>query len=137
MPIKRMPKLTSFETVLPQLKRFKSSDDGIKNALKERYYKLDADIASSNNKWEDVQSWNKETDSKYRDGSSGSSSLVDTVEYNDDDHTLSIKYRPSFYGGETIIYEDVPREVFDGLTHSDSKGRYTMKEVWDYKWHKA
>lgn len=84
----------------------------------------------------DAQSFDPETDEKYRDGHPGSSSLVDNIDYDDDKEELTIKYRPGFYNGETVVYEKVPREEAEDLIKASSKGRYTIENVWRHEWHK-
>lgn len=83
----------------------------------------------------DAQSFNPETDSKYRNGQPGSSALVDNINYDDDKEELTIKYRPDFYNGSTVTYENVPREEAEDLIRASSKGRYTIENIWRHKWH--
>lgn len=83
-----------------------------------------------------AQSFDPETDEKYRGGHPGDSSLVDNIDYDDDKKELTVKYRPGFYSGSTVIYEDVPREVAEKFISSASKGRFAVKEIWQYKWRK-
>lgn len=83
-----------------------------------------------------AQSFDPETDSKYRDGHPGDSSLVDDIRYDDDKKELTVKYRPGFYNGSTVVYEDVPREVAEDFISASSKGRFAVKEIWRYKWHR-
>lgn len=46
-------------------------------------------------------------------------------EYNDADKTMTI----TFKNGGVYCYTDVPKEIFDGLSESKSKGQYFHKSI--------
>lgn len=61
-----------------------------------------------------------------------SSSSVASVGYDDDASVLEL----AFHSGGVYRYEDVPRDVYEGMLAADSKGRYFHEEVrgrFDYR----
>ena len=46
---------------------------------------------------------------------------IEAVAYDENGHLLMARFRDS---GQTVIYEGVPLEIYDGLIFADSIGRY-------------
>ncbi len=55
------------------------------------------------------------------------SSMISAVAYDDAARDLLV----IFNTGQTYVYNDVPREVYDGLLKADSKGSYMKDFVID------
>lgn len=53
------------------------------------------------------------------------SSMIGEVAYDADRRELHVR----FMGGQTYVYADVPREVYDGLLAAESAGRYLNASV--------
>ncbi len=49
------------------------------------------------------------------------SHVIEAVAYDENAHILMARFRDS---GRTVIYEDVPQEIYDSLIFADSIGRY-------------
>ena len=49
------------------------------------------------------------------------SSILETIIYDPAAHRLQAKFRGK---GETIVYEDVPQEIYDSLIFADSIGAF-------------
>ena len=97
-------------------------------------YKQELDEAKKS--WQDVfhnvsvknaQSWNAETNKKYRHGLPGNSALVKTIKYDDKNRRLIVTYRNGFKARYDNISSDDVSEFID----SDSKGRWALKHLWD------
>ncbi len=56
------------------------------------------------------------------------SSAIEQVSYDPDAHTLIATFRDS---GRTIVYADVPEEVYDSLLFSKSLGAYFNANIRD------
>ncbi len=49
------------------------------------------------------------------------SAALEAIVYNESTHVLRARFRDS---GKTMIYEDVPQDVYDQLIFADSIGRF-------------
>ena len=78
-----------------------------------------------------AQSWNPETNAKYRNGLPGSSALVESISYNGD--KLQVKYRDGFTAENDGL---TAKQVWD-FFKSDSKGRWALKHLWDKDYKKV
>lgn len=103
-------------------------------------YKQELDEAKKS--WQDVfhninvknaQSWNAETNKKYRHGFPGNSALVKTIKYDDKNHRLIVTYRNGF----TARYENISSDDVSEFINSDSKGRWALKHLWDKEYSKV
>lgn len=131
--------LLSFATLernAPKLMKFRDSKDDLAEKLKARYYKNEGEIDAANLEVRNAQSFDPETDAKYRSGHSGNSSLVEDISYDPDTEDLTVRYRPSFYNGSTVVYEKVDRQTAEDFMKAASKGRFAVEEIWKYKWHR-
>ena len=54
------------------------------------------------------------------------STAIETVAYDETEHVLRAKFRAS---GTVVIYEDVPRDVYDSLIFADSIGAYFREHI--------
>ena len=54
------------------------------------------------------------------------SHVIEAVAYDESAHLLRARYRNS---GETVIYENVPQEVYDSLIFADSIGAFIRDNV--------
>lgn len=136
MAIKRMKQLLKFDVSAPKLMRFDDNNKSdLAEKLKERYYKNEAKIDSNDEiHIDNAQSWDPETDEKYRDGHTGDSSLVAGIDYDDSSKELTVKWRDAF-GYDQTTYKDVPREVAEEFAQAPSKGRFAINELWNkYKY---
>lgn len=104
-----------------------------------RYKKEIEDAKSS---WQDIfhdiniknaQSWNTETNKKYRHGLPGKSALVKDIKYNDKNNRLIVTYRNGF----RAQYDDVSSDDASKFINSDSKGRWALKNLWDKDYKKV
>lgn len=89
--------------------------------------------------WQDIfhnvnirnaQSWNPETNRKYRHGSPGNSALVKNIKYDDKNHRLVVTYRNGF----KARYDDMSSDDISEFISSDSKGRWALKNLWNRKY---
>lgn len=51
---------------------------------------------------------------------------IEAVAYDEGAHRLSATYRLS---GETVVYEDVPQEIYDSLIFAESVGAYFRENI--------
>ena len=51
---------------------------------------------------------------------------IEAIAYDENAHILTARFRDS---GETVIYENVPQEVYDGLIFADSIGRFFQEQI--------
>jgi KTSC domain len=51
---------------------------------------------------------------------------IETVTYDQSAHSLRATYRVS---GETVIFDDVPQEIYDSLIFADSIGAYFQDNI--------
>lgn len=101
--------------------------DKLKQLILNRLKKPEAETIHLKN----AQSWNPETNAKYRNGHPGNSALVESINY--DGNKLQVKYRDGFtaeYNGLTA------KQVWD-FCKSDSKGRWALKHLWDKDYKKV
>jgi len=59
------------------------------------------------------------------------SSNIEAIGYDDDAQELHVR----FLSGETYVYHNVPREIFDAMMDAPSKGSFLnreVKNVYDY-----
>lgn len=105
----------------------------------EQALQYEKEVLSGKKEWQDVfhnlaiknaQSWNAETNKKYRNGMPGNSALVKTIKYNDKTHKLEVTYRDNF----TAVYDDVTAEEAAQFAKADSKGRWALKHLWSKKY---
>ena len=54
------------------------------------------------------------------------STNIDSVGYNADTQTLTVKFRVS---GQTYEYYNVPQNLYEGLMASESKGKYINDNI--------
>ena len=54
------------------------------------------------------------------------SAAIETIAYDENTHSLRAKFRDD---GRTVIYEDVPQEIYDGLIFADSIGRFFKDHI--------
>jgi hypothetical protein len=54
------------------------------------------------------------------------SSAIEVIAYDENAHILTARFRE---GGITVIYEDVPQEIYDGLIFAKSVGGYFHDKV--------
>ena len=54
------------------------------------------------------------------------SNAIEAVAYNETEHELRAKFRAS---GAVVVYEDVPRDVYDSLIFADSIGAYFRAHI--------
>ena len=54
------------------------------------------------------------------------SALIEAVAYDEKAHLLRAKFRDS---GETVIYENVPQEIYDSLIFADSIAGYFQAHI--------
>jgi hypothetical protein len=52
--------------------------------------------------------------------------VIEAIAYDENAHILTARFRDS---GHTVIYEDVPQEVYDGLIFADSIGGYFHNHI--------
>jgi hypothetical protein len=57
------------------------------------------------------------------------SSALEEVSYDEREHTLCATFRET---GRTYLYQEVPRELYDGLIFADSLGRYFNSHIRDH-----
>ena len=79
----------------------------------------------------DAQSWNPETNKRYRNGHSGSSALVKDIKYDDKNNQLIVTYRDGF----TAIYDGINADMVGEFISSDSKGRWALNNLWGRAYH--
>lgn len=62
------------------------------------------------------------------------SSSIEAIGYDEESMELHVRFLGS---GATYVYQNVPREAFDGLMMADSKGTYLSREVRNrYEFHR-
>jgi len=54
------------------------------------------------------------------------SDAIETVAYDETTHRLRAKFRED---GRTVIYEDVPQEIYDALIFADSIGQFFHERI--------
>jgi hypothetical protein len=57
------------------------------------------------------------------------SRTIQAVAYDERKHLLRAKFR---FSGKTLIYQDVPRDVYDSLIFADSIGAYFRDHIYGH-----